>query len=364
VAQEVSREVHLVGGINGEDAESVFRLAAATLGERLCRMPDGETGAARQQWIQCQRPFFMQHPQFEMLEDDPDRPGEYRQPRVPSHGIYARTEAEMYNGRARLREGVRPDDIFFENIGYADWAIESYRLLKRLKDAGEVPSSWRFQVSLPSPRIPLTARMVFPEQRDLIEPAYRDGFRREIERMAEAIPMDELAIQWDCTHPLEVESTQTEEERNVLLDYMAKLGSYVPEGVELGYHLCYGDFEHRHAWDPTDLGTCVTITNALAAAIQRPLDWVHMPVPRGRDDVAYFEPLRNLSVSGQTTIVLGLVHFTDGIEGTRRRIAAASSVRADFAIATECGMGRRPQNTIDRLLEIHAEAANLAEAGA
>ncbi len=355
----MSRHVHLVGGINGEDAESIFRLAAATLGERIRRMPDGETGPARRQWIQCQRPFFMQHPQFEMLEDDPDRPGAYRLPRVPSHGIYARTESEMYKGRARLREGVRPEDVFFENIGYADWAIESYAILRRLKDAGQVPGSWRFQVSLPSPRIPLAARMVFPDQRELIEPAYRDAFRREIERMVEAIPNDELAIQWDCTHPLEIEDAATDDERTAVLDYMVNLASYVPEGVELGYHLCYGDFEHRHAWDPTDLGTCITITNALSKAIDRPLDWVHMPVPRGRDDAAFFEPLQGLDISGNTTVALGLVHSTDGIEGTRRRLEAAATVRPDFAIATECGMGRRPVDTIERLLEIHAEAADL-----
>ena len=355
----MSREVHLVGGIGAEDAETVFRLAAATLGERLDRVPDGETGPARSQWVQCQRPFFMQHRQFEMLENDPERAGEYRQPRVASHGIYARTQEEMYRGRARLRAGVRPDDLVFENIGYADWGIESHRLLERLKAAGEVPAGWRFQVSLPSPVIPLRARMVFEDEVAVVEPAYRDAFRREIERLAEAIPPDELSIQWDCTHPLEIEAAETDEARSMLIDYMAELARLVPEPVELGYHLCYGDFEHRHAWDPTDLGTCVTIANALAARIDRPLDWVHVPVPRSRDDLAYFEPLRDLDVPEETTVVLGLVHFTDGIEGTRRRMASAAKVRPEFAVATECGMGRRPRDTLESLLRIHAAAADL-----
>jgi hypothetical protein len=355
----VSREILLVGGINAEDAESVFRLAARTLGQRLPRVSDGETGPGRSQWIQCQRPFFMQHPQLEMLEEDPERPGAYRQPRVPSHGIYARTTAEMYHGRARLRDGVRPEDLFFENIGYADWGIESYALLEKLKRAGDVPPGWRFQVSMPSPIIPLKARMVFPDQVDLVEPAYRDAFRREIERLVEAIPAGDLSIQWDCTHPLEYEAAESGGERAALLEYMAGLAGLVPDGVELGYHLCYGDFEHKHAWDPADLNTCVTIANALATAIDRPIDWVHMPVPRNRDDVDFVEPLRDLDVPEETTIVLGLVHFTDGIEGTARRIAAATQVRPVFAIATECGMGRRDRETIEPLLRIHAEAADL-----
>jgi hypothetical protein len=356
----VNREVALVGGINLTDAAETFRVLARALGERLRRVPDGETGPARSQWIQCQRPFFMQHPQFELLEDDPERPGAFRQPRVAAHGIYARTNDEMYRGRARLRDGVDPATLRFENIGYADWALESYALLRSLQDAGEVPAGWRFQVSLPSPRIPLTARMVFADQVDLVEPAYRDAFRREIERLAAEIPPERLAIQWDCTHPLEVESAEDDEARQALLDYMAALAGLVPEGVELGYHLCYGDFEHRHAWDPTDLGTCVTIANALAASAGRPIDWVHMPVPRSRDDVGYFEPLRELELPPETTVVLGLVHHTDGLDGTRRRIEAASRVRAGFAIATECGMGRRPRDTIDQLLHIHREAADLA----
>lgn len=355
----MSREVALVGGVNVEDAEAAFRILARTLGERLRRVPDGETGPARSQWIQCQRPFFMQHPQLEMVEDDPDRPGELRQPRVPAHGIYARTSAEMYHGRARLRAGVDPADLHFESIGYADWAIESYGLLRSLQDDGAVPAAWRFQVSLPSPWIPLRGRMVVADQVGLVEPAYRDAFRREIERMVEAIPRGRLAIQWDCTHPLEYEAAETEEARQGLLDYMAKLAGLVPEGVELGYHLCYGDFEHRHAWDPTDLGTCVTIANALGAAAGRPVDWVHMPVPRNRDDVAYFEPLRDLDLPAETTVVLGLVHHTDGLEGARRRIESASTVRREFAIATECGLGRRRRETMDALLEIHAQAADI-----
>jgi hypothetical protein len=39
------------------------------------------------------------------------------------------------------------------------------------------------------------------------------------------------------------------------------------------------------------------------------------------------------------------------------RFAAASRVRPEFGIATECGFGRRAPDTVRRLLDIHAEAA-------
>ena len=82
-----------------------------------------------------------------------------------------------------------------------------------------------------------------------------------------------------------------------------------------------------------------------------------MPVPRDRDDDAYFAPLRRLRLPPHTELCLGLVHHTDGVAGTRRRLAAAEKHVQNFSIATECGFGRRPPATIPELLRIHAEVA-------
>ena len=51
------------------------------------------------------------------------------------------------------------------------------------------------------------------------------------------------------------------------------------------------------------------------------------------------------------------MHHTDGVAGTRKRIAAAEKHVRDFSIATECGFGRRRPETIPELLRIHAEVA-------
>ena len=142
---------------------------------------------------------------------------------------------------------------------------------------------------------------------------------------------------------------------NILLD----LGNHVPADIELLYHLCYGDNNHRHVIEPTDMGDMVEFTNRLSARIKRPLQLVHMPVPRNRADDAYFEPLKRLELRPETELCLGLVHFTDGLEGTKRRIATARKYAKDFSIATECGFGRRKVETIPELLRIHAGAAEL-----
>jgi hypothetical protein len=79
-----------------------------------------------------------------------------------------------------------------------------------------------------------------------------------------------------------------------------------------------------------------------------------MPVPRGRDDDAYYAPLAELRLRAETKLYLGLIHLSDGVEGTRRRMSTAAKFVSDFGVATECGFGRRPPNTISDLLAIHA----------
>jgi hypothetical protein len=82
-------------------------------------------------------------------------------------------------------------------------------------------------------------------------------------------------------------------------------------------------------------------------------------VPRNRDDDAYFAPLQRLALRPETELCLGLVHLTDGVEGTKRRLATAKKHAGNFSIATECGFGRRDPRTIPELLRIHAEVADL-----
>jgi hypothetical protein len=82
-----------------------------------------------------------------------------------------------------------------------------------------------------------------------------------------------------------------------------------------------------------------------------------MPVPRDSSEEAYFAPLTRLTLWSGTQLCLGLVHYTDGIAGTRRRLATAEKYVKNFSIATECGFGRRPRDTISGLLAIHAAAA-------
>ena len=192
--------------------------------------------------------------------------------------------------------------------------------------------------------------------------------RSEVERILEAIPADQLAIQWDARYEFAMLegaiAVWFDDLRAGIVERLLRLARLVPAGVELGFHLCYGDDEHGHFAEPEDAGKLVAIANALAASLERPLSWIHLPVPHDRDDDAYFAPLSDLRLPAETELYLGLLHPADGEDGARRRIAAAQRHVAGFGVATECGWGRGGAAAVDGLLELHRAVSAPLPAGA
>ena len=337
------RAIHLVGSAPYASAEEMFRAVAAHLGAQLGahlkRLPDGEVGE-RDSWIKWQHARIGQSPQFRLIEVDP---------------VYVPVPPYA------LVEGVASaDDIELPELGYADAAIESFAVFQRLAD-GVIPPGVRFQVGLPSP-LSVASIYIVPPSRALFEQAYGRAMARELDRIVAAIPADRLAIQWEAAVEFALlEGIMPGHLGDDMLDgitgRLAGLVDMVPAGAEAGIHLCYGDSGHKHFCEPADTGHLVDVANGVSARARRAIDWVHMPVPKERDDDAYFAPLAGLALKPGCELYLGLVHRTGGIEGTRRRIAAAEKVVQNFGIATECGLARRPPETIPALLRQHAEVA-------
>jgi hypothetical protein len=100
------------------------------------------------------------------------------------------------------------------------------------------------------------------------------------------------------------------------------------------------------------------MAHMLAERAGRPIAWIHMPVPLGRYDDAFFAPLETLALPAGTELYLGVVHGEDGVEGTKRRMAAARKFAPAFGIGTECGIARaRTPDVVNNLIRIHVEAA-------
>ncbi len=137
---------------------------------------------------------------------------------------------------------------------------------------------------------------------------------------------------------------------------ISKQIGFVPADVEVGVHLCYGDPGHKHVLEPKSTATSVLFSNAICQNARRSVNWIHIPVPKERSDDAFFSPLKNLKTPPETEIYLGLVHMTDGVPGTKKRIDVAERYLEKFGLATECGFGRRRPDTLGQLLDIHRAA--------
>jgi methionine synthase II (cobalamin-independent) len=340
----MTRQVHIVGSVPLANAATVFETLGQTLGALAPRLPDGETGA-RLNWITWLEPQFKDNPAFVATDQ------EYR--------VHAQATAMR---RYKLKPGATPK---FDDLGIAGIARGSYAAFKAAKAAGKVPATTKFQLDI-APAHTLVRAFVDEADQAKVEPIYDDAIKREIAKVAQIVPHAELAIQFDVASavffllesgkPTRYGKTK-DEMQAAFAAQMIALGNAVPPDVDLIYHLCYGDNQHKHSIEPTDTADMVELANRISRGIGRSIQLFHMPVPRNRSDDAYFAPLRNLGLHPETRLSLGLVHHTDGLAGTKARIAAADKVVKDFMIATECGFGRRDPKTIPELLRIHAEAA-------
>jgi hypothetical protein len=327
--------VLLVGSVPFASAKDVFLKASKELKGRLYALPDGETGQ-RGSFIAWQRAMFPPEALRLHVGGTP----------LPESGV----------PKLSLKD-IKP-------TGYDEAAIASYAEFVQLKEEGQVPSEVRFQICLPTP-FNCIQGLLKPELQAMIEPLYEKRFQETLDRITRTIPHNDLVIQWDLAYDiatLEHEGGRLTDPfykayfnpvRPALLERLSRLCQHIPADIHLGFHLCYGDRSHKHFLEPEDTGLLVGFANDIIATVapSHTVEWIHMPVPRGRSDAAYFEPLKKLQLRG-TRLYLGVVHALDE-SGTRRRIAAAQAAYpGQFGVATECGLGRTPVDEIESIFSI------------
>ncbi|KAI2633147.1 hypothetical protein GGS26DRAFT_555458 [Hypomontagnella submonticulosa] len=340
--------VLMVGSVPGDSPEEVFKCLATALPGRLSAIPDGETGE-RWNYIGWQLQRFPPLARRNELGGTP----------LPESG----SGLPIFT-----LEDIKP-------TAYDEAALSSYAELKRLRQQDVIPSNVRFQIGLPSPYSVLIGH-VKPELVDMIEPLYEQRLGETIDHIVTHIPHDDMVIQWDLSFEmtaLEFERGRLTDTRHQpyfssptgvlqgLVDRVVRLSERIPKDVKLAFHLCYGDFQHKHFIEPQDTSLLVELANALLAqeTLGPRTEWIHLPVPKGRTDSEYFSPLAGLKLdsagSKSPYIYLGLVHANDEA-GTKKRIETAqASVPFPFGVATECGLGRTPPEEIDSILEICKE---------
>jgi len=335
---------HLVGSAPVTEPNQLFQLVHDHLSDHLRRVPDGEVGE-RDTWIRWQYAKLAQCPQ--LVAEEPD-------------SSYLGREIQQF----MLRDDARRLDI--ADLGYADAALASWELFQHARDAGTIAAHQRFMVGLPSP-LSVVTMYVASASRPAVLEAWTTAMEKEVSRIVDSIPNDSLAIQWEVVIEFGIlEGIWTYLDsgesgiatRSEIAEHVLHLGGLIPDSVELGYHFCYGDAGHQHFTEPSDTSHLAWAAGIVFERLGRSVEWIHLPVPRTRGDVEYFQPLAELNVPEATELYLGLVHETGGEEGTRRRIDAASQVLTRFGVATECGLGRRSLDTLGSLLDQHAAVSS------
>ncbi len=334
----------LVGSANVEDAEELFRLVAENSGGTLRRVPDGERGR-RRNWLAAQGPFLSTVETLEAVDTGPNRYG--------SRGQVGK--------RFQPRAGVALEDIVLD-LPYAEDAAESHATFRALQADGVLPPDPRMQICMPTAMATCLA-LIAPDAQRAMLPVVERALAEQVGRIAAELPNDGIAIQWDVAAEfmhMELAGATTFSQEEIAAA-LVRLAALVPDAIQLGYHLCYGDAppepgaKGKHFVEPTDTGRLVAIANAIVAGAPRPVDWIHKPVPINRDDVAYFAPLAGLRLPPQTRLYLGLVHEEDRLEGAQRRATTASKFVSGFGVGTECGMQNEPREAHARILQIQRD---------
>jgi methionine synthase II (cobalamin-independent) len=85
------------------------------------------------------------------------------------------------------------------------------------------------------------------------EPAYERAMINEVAQICKHIPHADLCIQWDVCHDMIVWDGQPQDQLPLvnaskadIVDRFRRICAAVPFDVELGFHLCYGDFGGKH----------------------------------------------------------------------------------------------------------------------
>jgi hypothetical protein len=342
----------LVGSVPLDTVEEVMRSFGGALGQYLPALPDGEVGE-RRSWVNrlCYL-IFNGHADLETL----------RRPK-PVDGVeqlLPRTRDDAW--QFRVRPGV--ERIRFGNpgsrLGYARDAVSSYFVFRTLREQGVLPAELRFQISVPMVNS-VVRPLYFPDPKDidLVRPGFEESLAAEMAVIYERIPHRDLAIQWDCAWEIQAVSgaagTAREAEIGTHVAPIARLSRDIPEGVQLGFHFCFGTFGGWPAFAPETLAPTVGLANAAVASAGRRVDWVHIPTLDTTNE-KFYAPLAQLDAKG-AEVYLGAIH---SMASLKERLAVARKFLPAFGLAAYCGFGRTPPSELPQILDDHRAALDIA----
>ena len=342
--RRVNSEMLLVGSLPADSADSAFRQGAELFGDLVASLPDGETGALGG-WVSYERERLIRPSRDVVLLQETASPTG-----LPRHAY----ETPVFG----VREGV--ERVRFDSWPRIDVAIESYRRFAALREEGVIAPGLRFQVGLPFPSSAMNAfKADFARDYPRAEAGYEELIERELARLLDAVPAEDLAIQWDCAYETQdiegVLAWTSEGSWERFAGPVTRLTRLIPDATLVGYHLCYGTFPEWPMYEARDYGVLVRMANFAVQESGRVVDWLHLAGPRylRSEDRSFFRPLVDLEPES-ARVFLGIVLPIDGEAGLKRRHATAGRYLDDFGVAMYCGFGRQPGQDPTETLREHA----------
>ncbi|MBJ7339236.1 hypothetical protein [Mycolicibacterium sp.] len=339
---------YLTGSINVPTTDAAFRLVGERLQPGVTRVPDGEPGD-RANWVLVHSAHFLSNPTL-----------------------------DVEGGRAKVRPGT---PVTFGDVDYHSSAIASYADFRAARDAGALAPESRFLVSIATPLNAVNSFVHFGSQVE-VALAYEEALQRSVEAIQDAIPNQDLAIQWDLpTELATIEGWFANPYDGVepIFAATARIAHWVRDDVDLTFHLCYGDSKFgaspfmgdppddeaaarggRHVL-PRDASAIVTLANGLSRHVSRRINAFQAATVAAWTKRAHWQPLADLAVEPGTEFYLGLVHAEDGAAGARRRAELAADFLPEFGLSTECGLGRHSAEQLEAVLVAWHELATARE---
>ena len=349
------RRVLLVGSLPYQDEATAMDRAVELIQDLLIALPDGEVGERSERFPNGDRAAWVVG-LIERLKGETElfdvvKPGQTNELGLPVD----------FKSLPRLRPKVKPD-VLGERLylGYDQFALGSWPHFRQLSEAPGY-REMRFQVGFPS-ALDAAFTMLSPTKILRYYPAYAAAMARDADTIVEQVGADNLLFQIEA--PAEVLMAHklpkpfTRLTVRPVLNLAKRLNSQVPIGI----HLCYGDLNNDASIAPKGFGRLVHFTQQLINRwpSSHSLAYVHLPFAAGTSPpptkAKAYRPLRDLELPEGTRLVAGFVHEQPTIQEQTELLKVIEDARgAPVDVATACGLGRRPTETADLLLQRCAE---------
>ena len=352
------RRVLLVGSLPYQDEATAMARAVDLIQDRLIALPDGEVGERSERFPNGDRAAWVvgliERLKAETELFDVVKPGQTNELGLPVD----------FKSLPRLRPRVKRD-VLGERLylGYDRFALGSWPHFLELRESTG-NQTLRFQVGFPS-ALDCAFTMLSPPRALRYYQAYAAALARDANFIASQLGAENLLFQIEA--PAEVIAAHKLPRPFVrltlrpILNLVRRLDPQVPIGI----HLCFGDLNNESPFAPKKSDRLVYFAQQLINRwpSSHSMAYIHLPFAAGKSPppkkAKAYRALRNLKLPEGTRLVAGFVHEQMTIQELTDLLHVIDEARgAPVDVATACGLGRRPTEDADLLLQRCAELSS------